>query len=537
MSDLLQTALAAHQAGRWEEAETLYRRILSQTPQDTRARQLLGRLALQRGQAARSQGNLPATLLWLQQALELDPQLPEVYNDLAIAHYANKQIDPAIATVGQALQRWPEDHRFHGTLGYLLASRGNHTAAVTVYREAIRLRPNHAEHHALLGLVLIDLGDLKEARLVLEEALRLDPKHPEALAAVAQILREQMPEVHQVAGQEVLKDKAIPLVRRGMLGYALAQVHDARQEYARVVELIEQARACFLEEARQRGRSYTPAGHKALIDQIMTAYQPAHFERVRGWGSASELPVFIFGLPRSGTSLAEQILASHPQVFGAGEQHVAGECSRLLPTLVGRCAPSLACLGYLTQPAVAQLAQHYLNRLRTFHATADRIVDKLPDNYQHLGLIATLFPQARLIHVRRDLRDVALSCWMTAFRSLLWPLQVDHIRERFREYLRLMEHWRRVLPVPLLEIDYEDLVEDTEAVARRLVAWCGLSWDPACRTPHQTRRVVVTASKIQVRQPVFRRSLGRWKSYQELLGPLFAAVGDLIPSSLGAGAG
>ena len=141
-----------------------------------------------------------------------------------------------------------------------------------------------------------------------------------------------------------------------------------------------------------------------------------------------------------------------------------------------------------------------------------------------LGLLATLFPRAKLIHCRRDLRDVAVSCWMTHFKELRWANDQQHIVSRFHEYQRMMEHWRKVLPAPLLEVDYEETVADLEGVARKLVAWCGLPWEPACLEFHRTRRPVRTASAVQVRQPVFKTSKGRWKNYRQVLAPLFARL-------------
>ncbi len=148
----------------------------------------------------------------------------------------------------------------------------------------------------------------------------------------------------------------------------------------------------------------------------------------------------------------------------------------------------------------------------------------MPDNYLYLGLLAALFPRATFIHCRRDLRDVALSCWMTGFRNVPWTNDLDHIALRFQEYHHLMEHWRGVLPVPLLEVDYEEMVSDLEGVARRLVDWCGLEWDPACLAFHQGRRRVRTASLLQVRQPVYRHAVGRWKNYASALGDWFARL-------------
>jgi tetratricopeptide (TPR) repeat protein len=529
MSDVLQRALAAHRAGRWDEAEALYRRILSQAPQDTQTLHLLGQLAHQRGQAAQAAGQLSAAVAWLRQAIQLNPQASDPYNDLAAALYACDRLEEAIAVCRKAQQRWPNDLRFLNNLGFLLQHRGDTAEAVAAYRATLRLYPDNAEGHVNLGLALIELGDLEEGHTALETALRINPRNPEALGMLASNLRDRLPEAHALTAQEVLADPAITPERKAGLCYGLAHFHDARQEIARAAQLLRQANGYYEAEARQRGRPYDPTSHRADVEQIIAAYNPAYFERVRGWGSDSELPVFIVGLPRSGTTLAEQILASHPQVFGAGELRLIGECYRRLPELVRRYAPPVACVADLTAPQVQQLARHYLDQLRAHHPSAPHIVDKMPMNYLQLGLIATLLPRARLIHIRRDLCDVALSIWMTYLPNLRWSFHPDHIRERIREHVRLMERWRRVLPLPLLEIDYEDLVNDTEAVARRMVAWCGLEWDPACLAFHQTRRVVRTASKMQVREPVYRRSLGRWKAYEAFLGPLFAGMGDLVP--------
>ena len=153
-----------------------------------------------------------------------------------------------------------------------------------------------------------------------------------------------------------------------------------------------------------------------------------------------------------------------------------------------------------------------------------RVVDKMPDNYMYLGLLAILFPDAAFIHCRRDLRDIAISCWMTNFRSIRWANDPEHIGRRFTQYLRLMDHWRNVLPAPICDVNYEETVDDLEAVARRVIAACGLDWEPACLDFHTTRRPVRTASLTQVRQPVYRKSLARWRNYEQSLAQLLAAL-------------
>jgi hypothetical protein len=255
---------------------------------------------------------------------------------------------------------------------------------------------------------------------------------------------------------------------------------------------------------------------------------PAFFERARGIGVESERPIFIVGLPRSGTTLTEQILASHSQVFGAGELRLAREDFEALAPQEDQALEALAGLDLAT---ARRIGEQHLERLRELNNDRPRVADKMPDNYLYLGLLAALFPKAKFIHCRRDLRDIAVSCWMTNFSHIRWANDPGHMAARFAEYRRLMDHWRRVLPVPVLEVDYEETVADLDGVAWRLVGWCGLEWEPGCLAFHEGKRPVRTASVTQVRQPIYRRSVARWKHYEKELGPLFDALGPVQHAS------
>jgi hypothetical protein len=194
--------------------------------------------------------------------------------------------------------------------------------------------------------------------------------------------------------------------------------------------------------------------------------------------------------------------------------------------LLERTGPPRDAVAYLDPPSALRLATRHLEQLTAIEGESPRIVDKMPDNYMYLGLLAVMFPRAVLIHCRRDLRDVALSCWMTDFRSIRWGNDRAHIASRFQQYRRLMEHWHEVLPVRLVAVDYETIVADLESVARRIVTACGLGWEPGCLEFHRTERPVRTASVTQVRQPVYQRSVNRWKNYEAELADFFAAVMD-----------
>ena len=235
--------------------------------------------------------------------------------------------------------------------------------------------------------------------------------------------------------------------------------------------------------------------------------------------------MFVFGLPRSGTTLIEQVLASHSRIHGAGELRIVRRSFESIPAVLGRSGPPRDSIAHLDRATVRLLVEQHLGRLAAIDGgRCERIVDKMPDNYLYLGLLAVLFPRAVFIHCRRDLRDVAVSCWMTDFRTIRWANHLDHIATRFHQYHRLMDHAQDVLPVPIHHVDYEETVTDLESVARRLMAICGVDWEPACLEFYRTERPVRTASVSQVRQPVYQRSVARWKNYEVALAELLATV-------------
>ena len=365
-------------------------------------------------------------------------------------------------------------------------------------------------------------------------------------ARLATLLRGQLSEGDRAALEQRLADPKLGEGPRARLLFGLAHVLDARGDYARAADCLGEANALTLEQARRKKRDYVPAEHERFVDNLLEAFGADFFARAAGGGLKTRRPVFVFGLPRSGTTLVEQVLASHSRVHAAGELRFARQSFDAVPAVLGRSekplppsgrgvegedgsqtAPELPlpCIAHLDPPAIHRLAeQHDEWLLALAGGRAERVVDKMPDNYMYLGLLAALFPDAVFIHCRRNLRDVAVSCWMTDFRSIVWANDPEHVASRFRQYWRLMEHWRAVLPVPIHEVDYEQAVADLEGMARRLLATCGLDWEPACLEFHRTRRPIRTASVVQVRQPVYKQSVDRWKNYQTALAGLFSGL-------------
>jgi tetratricopeptide (TPR) repeat protein len=477
-------------------------------------------------QALQEEGNLRSAITWYQQALQREQIVPHIHANLASALEEQGHFDQAAERYRVALKLDPHFAEAHNGLGFTLHQQGKFTDALSAYREVIRLRPTFAPGHSNLGNLLEELGDFQAAEAAYRTALRQDPDLPIAHAQLATLLRGKLPEDDLAALRRGLARSHLTTGNRLALHFGLAQVLDGRGEYGASAEHLQQGNALCLELWRAQGQSYDPRDHTTFVNQLIAAFTPEFFARTRGFGLDSERPVFIVGLPRSGTTLTEQILASHPQVFGAGELNQVKADFDAIPGILKTGTSPVKSLAGLHGAASGQLASWHLARLGALNGTALRVVDKMPDNYLYLGIIATLFPRARLIHCRRDLRDVAVSCWMTHFRHIRWAADQEHIAARFIDYRWIMDHWRGVLPLPVLEVDYEETVADLEAVARRLVSWCGLPWDPACLEFHQTTRPVRTASVTQVRQPIYRQSVARWKHYEASLTSLFARLGE-----------
>jgi tetratricopeptide (TPR) repeat protein len=505
---------ALRELGRTGEAERAYAQALRLKPG-------LAMTYNNMGQALQEESALDQARAWYERALQLEPDSARFHCNLASLLAGQEQYDEATARYHLALRLDPAHAEAHSGLGGVRHEQGDLEQAQVHYREALRCNPELPAAHAALGRAREELGDLAAAESCWRTALRLDPRQTGARAQLATLLRGKLPDEDLAALCQLLSDPDLPDARRSALQFGLAQVHDARGAYAEAAELLRRANALALAVARKRGRYYDPAAHARFAAGTMAICTPAFFERVRGFGPESDRPIFIVGLPRSGTTLTEQILASHSQVFGAGELRLARDDFEALDPKADAALEALARL----DPATAcRIGERHLERLQELNADRPRVVDKMPDNYLYLGLLAVLFPRARFIHCRRDLRDVAVSCWMTNFSHIRWANDPDHIAGRFQEYQLIMEHWRRVLPVPVLEVDYEETVADLEGAARRLVGWCGLDWERACLAFHEGKRPVRTASVSQVRQPIYGRSVARWKHYETSLGALFARL-------------
>ncbi len=428
----------------------------------------------------------------------------------------------AATSFEEALALEPDHATATHFLGVALMRLERFEEAVERMRRSLVLKPNVPEFSHNLGAALRALGRFDEAEAAYRRALERKPDYAEAWFNYSAVKR-----FHGTAGEEALAAIEALLAKGEPTTLDRDFLHFAAGKIADDLGSFETAFSHYREGNRLRGLVFDRAKHREMIERLESVFSGEHLETLlaRETGSESEEPVFIVGMPRSGTTLVEQMLASHPRVEGAGELPDVRAIAGTLPRYAGG-GPYPEAVPDLPESAFLGFAEHYLG-LRQGLRTPEtrRIIDKMPGNFLHVGLIRLLFPRARVVHLVRDARDTCLSCYFHRFRSgHEYASDLDDLAFYHVAQERLMAHWKTVLPGFVHTLRYEDLVENPEARLRGLLDFCGLDWDDACLRFHESRRAVTTASNLQVRSPLNRRGLARWKRYESHLGPLFQAL-------------
>jgi tetratricopeptide (TPR) repeat protein len=459
-------------------------------------------------------------------ALALDPTAGGVHASLGSSLSALDLYDEAIPHLRAARDLRPNSPERHWQLGNALESAGRSEAAVECQLRALAIDPAYAEAHNGLGFSLLSLGRLAEGRRALQRAIELAPKvgHFHRNLAMSKRFAADDPQLRvmeELAGAMSSLDEHDRMELQFALGKAYADL--GRQEEA----LRHLIGANALKRKHLKYDATTVLGQINRIAEIFTS----EFIREKsGRGQPSDLPVFIVGMPRSGSTLIEQILASHPAVFGGGELPNFGQAASSLcgiPAAMPSAESLVESLADLPAERLGEVGARYLDSVGALAPEAQRITDKLPANFRMIGLIHLALPRARIIHARRDPLDTCLSCFERNFgkNSLPFTYDLAELGRYYRAYETLMAHWRDVLPAgTILDVRYEDLVADFEPQARRLIAYCGLDWDERCRAFYKTERPIHTASVAQVREPLYGSSVGRWRAVEHLLRPLLEGL-------------
>ena len=402
-----------------------------------------------------------------------------------------------------------------------LHETGDLRSAMSLLGELVEEQPDDVDALNELGLCALELGRLEAAAQHLCRAFELDAAHPGVCLNFARSRRFGPGDDKAVRRMQVVaaRTELDPLARSDVL-FALGKVHTDMGNYADAFDFIAEANHLM-----QADTAFDASQHEQSIDWLIESFSPALFARTSGLGRVTERPVFIVGMPRSGTTLVEQILAAHGQIHGAGELRTLDQVARKLSRRLRAPVNYPRCVGELTAPVIRESADEYLAELDRLDPAAPRVTDKLPTNFAHLGLAAILMPGARVIHCTREPMALCVSIFEQQFaEGHQWAYDFENIALFYRSYLRLFDHWRSVLPLAILEVSYEDLVLDFEGTSRALVDLCAMERDERCIEFHRLERQVHTASNWQVRQPLYATSVDKWKRYGDKLAPLQSAL-------------
>ena len=508
---ILQRGLDLQQAGKLKEAEYCYQLVLRDNPEHPEALNLLGTLASK----AKNHG---IAIECLTKAVNAQPKNVYYRNNLGFCLNSARRAREAIPHFEKAIAVDPRMVEPLMGLAHSHRLLGEGEEAERTYRRALVLAPDNNRLKSLLGEVLIDLGRIKEAAALLREVLAKDAHNINAIVSLASAREAGDEEGDLERFEFALKDQGLEPEKRSALHAALGQINDHRKK-------PREAFLHFMEANRLEKSDFNLVAFRQQIDDTISLFTPFFFLSKKGFGSDSERPILVVGMPRSGTTLTEQILSSHPLIEGAGE---LPDMKRLHDSVAPPAQWRQRITG-LGEAKCKELSARYLAELDRHSRTAPRVVDKMPHNFLLLGFIALLFPRARIIHCRRDPMDNCVSCYTHRFNKAHgYSTDMKTLGLYYREYRRLMQHWRKVLPLKMFELDYEEMIADQETMSRRLIDFAGLEWDDACLNFHQTERTVRTLSRWQVRQPIYKSSVQRWRKYDEFLGPLKEGLGDLF---------
>lgn len=474
------------------------------------------------GNALRQAGRLDEATASYRSAIAIKSDHVEAYRNLGIVQSESNRLDEAILYYQRALVIDPNYVEAYGDLGNTFRTLGRFDEALAHYHKALAIKPDYAEAHNNLGVAFTMLGRIEEARRAFEQAIELAPRRVLFYAGLAEITRHANGDRHLAAMEKLARDVATlggeeQIQLHFTLGKALADLGQHERAFRHLIEG---------NALKRQQQSYDAAAVLAQFDRVRAVFTRGLVQDRRGLGEPSQMPTFVIGMPRSGTTLIEQILASHPKVFGAGELTDFHDATVRFAAREGVPQSYPEMVSSMTGPRLFELGADYLARIKGLAPWADRITDKMPGNFLAAGLIHLALPNARIIHIHRDPIDTCFSCFSTFFAAdHPHAYHLGELGRYYRAYAALMEHWRCVLPPGvMLEVQYEEVVTDFERQARRIVAHCGLDWDDACLEFHKTERPVRTASMVQVRQPIYQSAIGRWRPYKDWLGPLFAAL-------------
>lgn len=472
------------------------------------------------GVAHQEKEKFSEAMTFYQKALKIKPNYPEALNNLGLVYQNSDELESAEEALRKALQIKHKYLEALINLGDVLVDQERLAEAEETLHKAILWDSKSAKAHAALGAILMQKGELDEAQKCIRQAIDLKPDYAAAHYTLARAKKHTARDQDVEDMETLLAHKDITTEQRAQLNFALAKVYEELAEFDKSFDFLQTANTLVRKE-----RSCDIASIRKNFNELKLIFSHDVFKRYKGCGCQDATPIFILGMPRSGSTLVEQTLSSHAAIHGAGELKIIKEmCTdRVFAKITGQTFP----IGIRTvQPDILEkLGLRYIKRLRRYSETADRITDKMPHNFLQAGLIKLILPHAKIIHCRRHPVDNCLSIYKQFFNKFHnYAYDLKELGEYYTLYEDLMRHWHSIMPGHIFDINYEDMVADHEERTKEILEFCQLPWDENCLQFHQSKRPVKTASLAQVRRPIYTDSVQLWKQYEKNLSPLITAL-------------
>ena len=496
--------------GKWDAAITSFRTALSIKPDYIGVHNRIGQVLLKTGRTAES-------ITSFKKELAINPDNASTYNNLGIAFQEVDKIEEAVSCFKKATLLNPDFFQAYSNLGLALQELNKLNEAIESFKAALEINPEYAVSHYNYAIALHELGEMDRALCSYKKALSLNPDYAKAYRGVSQITKHSERDEVTRRMEDLYAKDGLGSDERMHLGFALGKVFEDLREYGRAFDFILEAN-----RLKRGSYEYSIEDDVLFFERIKKTFSDNFFSSRHVPGKQDKTPIFILGMPRSGTTLVEQILSSHPQVFGAGELAVLTNLVNDI-CLKEKQKQFPECMTELDGAVYERMGQSYLDELRKYSEDARHITDKMPHNFLFVGLIKIILPEAKVIHCMRNPMDNCLSIFKNLFRregSHKYANDLTELGRYYKLYRGLMAHWEKVLPGFMYTLRYEEMVSDQETQTKRLLKFCDIPWDEACLDFHKTERRVKTASFAQVRQPIYKDSVELWKRYETQLEPL-----------------
>ncbi len=513
----LATAAQAFARGEIEKAEKITRETLREYPDDVDGLRLLASIANKMEQR-------PDAITLLERAVQIKPRFAGAWADLAETYTESEDYGKALDAVQRVIKLQPKLPFGHMIRGSILGKMDDHEGSIKSYKSALEIEPQHIGSNMGLGNILKTIGRYDDAVASYKKCIEAQPMFSEAYWSLANLKTYTFEESEIEKMEEHIQNPDLPPTSKAFFHIALANAKEKQKKFG-------EAWYHFFtgNELRRQSEIYDSVTTQVTHEALMETFTEDFVKTTKGKGCQSDAPIFILGLPRSGSTLVEQILASHSNVEGTRELPDISLLGRKLTKLKPPGIKYPDAVKHMTDEEMTEFGEDYLKTSMRYRTDRPYFIDKMPNNFAHIGFIKTILPNAKIINAKRHPLDSCVSSFKQLFyKGQSWSYDLFEIGEYYLEYIRLMNHWHEIYPGDIYDISYESLIENQEEETKKLIDYCGLDWEEGCLKFYENKRSVNTASSEQVRQPIYKGAMFAWKNYESELGPLIEILEPVL---------